>query len=402
MAKSITASDVSTAALRILQRGETPTIERVRNELGGGSNTTIHRYLNDWRKDYGERLKASSGAQIPSTFPQELYGPFQLLWETAVNEATTRFGAAKEGYESALALKDKQINEQLEELANLKSINEEQNLEIKAFQETISNLQVQLVESHSEIKTKQIVNDNLESELRKAQHNIEVLKRTHAQELASAQACYQKAIDEAHERLVGVQNHMLLQISEARDETNRYKSEAEREKTQLQRLFDQALTRADAAIQALQAEKTLLLEKNTQLHNALHELRSSEVRLNKTIQESSGKIQHFETQNQALTERLENLIKEEAKASEIINTIMNICVSDYSDIYFRHSRKPEIIEVRVGDQMKEIGVDRSKTESEKLTSLIASLFDFFRKLKPLLDKPRSQTRKLRDKPRKQH
>jgi hypothetical protein len=84
-----------------------------------------------------------------------------------------------------------------------------------------------LNDARFEIQTKEILNVNLESELQKAQHNVEALNEAHSKELASAQERYQKAIDEMHARFEGVQKHMLLQISEARDEAKRYKLQTE-------------------------------------------------------------------------------------------------------------------------------------------------------------------------------
>lgn len=126
-------------------------------------------------------------------------------------------------------MKDKLINEQSAELSNLQKLTKK-SLEIKAFERVISNLQVQLNDARFEIQTKEILNVNLESELQKAQHNIEALNEAHSKELASAQERYQNAIDDMHARFEGVQKHMQLQISEARDEAKRYKLQTEQKK----------------------------------------------------------------------------------------------------------------------------------------------------------------------------
>lgn len=45
MARGITEEDVHKAADAIVGRGERPTIERIRAELGRGSPNTVNRYL---------------------------------------------------------------------------------------------------------------------------------------------------------------------------------------------------------------------------------------------------------------------------------------------------------------------------------------------------------------------
>ncbi len=48
MARGISEQDVFEAADKLLARGERPTIERVRMELGRGSPNTVNRLLDGW------------------------------------------------------------------------------------------------------------------------------------------------------------------------------------------------------------------------------------------------------------------------------------------------------------------------------------------------------------------
>lgn len=52
----VTYEEIVNVAERVLQEGETPTIERIRIKLGRGSNTTISKYLSQWKQ---LRFKAS-------------------------------------------------------------------------------------------------------------------------------------------------------------------------------------------------------------------------------------------------------------------------------------------------------------------------------------------------------
>ncbi|NNM59701.1 MAG: hypothetical protein HKM04_07785 [Legionellales bacterium] len=46
----VTYEEIVNVAERVLQEGETPTIERIRIKLGRGSNTTISKYLGQWKQ----------------------------------------------------------------------------------------------------------------------------------------------------------------------------------------------------------------------------------------------------------------------------------------------------------------------------------------------------------------
>lgn len=53
----VTYEEITTVAESIVQAGDTPTIERIRIKLGRGSNTTISKYLGQWKQ---KRLQASN------------------------------------------------------------------------------------------------------------------------------------------------------------------------------------------------------------------------------------------------------------------------------------------------------------------------------------------------------
>ena len=56
MARGITEEEVHQAADAIVARGERPTIERIRAELGRGSPNTVNRHLDAWWAQLSKRL----------------------------------------------------------------------------------------------------------------------------------------------------------------------------------------------------------------------------------------------------------------------------------------------------------------------------------------------------------
>lgn len=80
--RGISYEDVAQAADELRSQGEIPTIERIRNLLGGtGSNTTISKYLNEWRH-YAIGANVSSPSDPVQTAVQRVWQ--QLREETDV------------------------------------------------------------------------------------------------------------------------------------------------------------------------------------------------------------------------------------------------------------------------------------------------------------------------------
>ena len=65
MARGITEEDVHQAADAIVSRGERPTIERIRAELGRGSPNTVNRHIDGWWATLPKRLEPQ-GDGVPS------------------------------------------------------------------------------------------------------------------------------------------------------------------------------------------------------------------------------------------------------------------------------------------------------------------------------------------------
>jgi len=69
------------AADRILRSGRRPTVEGVRELLGGGSPNSVTAYLNDWYRELGGRLVAAENPL--GGFPPEAVSMMTELWRLA-------------------------------------------------------------------------------------------------------------------------------------------------------------------------------------------------------------------------------------------------------------------------------------------------------------------------------
>lgn len=90
MAVGVPENDVFTAADAVLARGERPTVERVRLELGRGSPARVGGLLDIWWARLAERLNGET--RLP-TLPGEVSQAFVAVWQQAIHLAQ---GAAEQ------------------------------------------------------------------------------------------------------------------------------------------------------------------------------------------------------------------------------------------------------------------------------------------------------------------
>ena len=103
MRYGLTQHQVDEVADRLLFAGERPRVERVRQELGTGSMTTVSRLLDVWWAALGPRLQAQrSKMELPDA-PPAVAALATQLWEQALGSATEHAQAALAVERDALA-----------------------------------------------------------------------------------------------------------------------------------------------------------------------------------------------------------------------------------------------------------------------------------------------------------
>ncbi|WGK93349.1 DNA-binding protein [Pseudomonas migulae] len=111
MAVGVPENDVFAAADAVLARGERPTVERVRLELGRGSPARVGALLDQWWEQLAGRLRGET--RLPG-LPVEMAQAFMAIWQQAITLAQ---GVA----EQALAGQRQVLNEEREALGALEA-----------------------------------------------------------------------------------------------------------------------------------------------------------------------------------------------------------------------------------------------------------------------------------------
>ena len=86
---------VKQIALSLLTQGIAPSIQKIREVLGTGSNTTIAGHLKNWREEYANK----EIHQLPANMPKELISALEVLWQTAMEHAQNQLAEYKKSLE---------------------------------------------------------------------------------------------------------------------------------------------------------------------------------------------------------------------------------------------------------------------------------------------------------------
>lgn len=87
---------VKQAAIKLLSQGDAPSVQKIRDLLGTGSNTTIAEHLKTWREEHAKKTVH----YLPDGMPKELINTFEVLWQTAMEQAQNQLAAYKNLLES--------------------------------------------------------------------------------------------------------------------------------------------------------------------------------------------------------------------------------------------------------------------------------------------------------------
>ncbi len=70
-----------------MSQGIAPSVQKIREVLGTGSNTTIAEHLKSWREEYTKKTIH----YLPPTMPKELISTLEVLWQEAMAQAENQF-----------------------------------------------------------------------------------------------------------------------------------------------------------------------------------------------------------------------------------------------------------------------------------------------------------------------
>lgn len=217
MPRGITEQDVFEAADALLTRGERPTIERVRQELGSGSPNTINPHLDAWWIALGKRVGGVQGGGLPPAVLQAATKFYQDLKGQALAESANV--VAEQQRMAQEARRDAEASQALftAEKAGLQSTIEALRGELARISESAQGLSRQLAQQHVELT-------NAQHQAQEAQLQLKTAQDEHGRAAAAARM----ELERVREQGQANQGRWLREIDHLREDGKRIRTESDR------------------------------------------------------------------------------------------------------------------------------------------------------------------------------
>jgi hypothetical protein len=232
--------DIQKAAATLLQRGVNPSIQRIRELLGTGSNSTIGQYLKRWQQ---EQLDNSLSTPPPAV-PEVVTVTLEQCWKVALEQAQAHFQEQREQADRAVKIAEQARDEARLERDQFHREAAERRQDLTELQKIAKELQEQLL---VEKERRRIAEETIavsENRTTQAIHALEQIRDEAACHAAQFEAMLQQVKENAESRLAEAQQQ--LHYERQRNETN---------EARLMKINEQNRTEYDAEKQTFMAAK---------------------------------------------------------------------------------------------------------------------------------------------------
>ncbi len=249
--------EVSKVASALLSQGMHPSVQRVRNELGTGSNTTIDRHLKNWQETFTQDKQTV----LPETLPEELLIPIESFWQTAMTRAEENYQAFKQD-----------LLKQAEESASAKAT---ALLQLKEKEAACLNLEAQLNRTQAENDALKASFQHLEGEFKASQTHAAEIKEQADQSIQLAKSNvvdYQRQVEALESTLTAQKDSEAKRVAELdariQDERQRGEDAESRLLVEIDSLR-QNVKQKDKVIATLEKESKVYAQQIHELRTAL-------------------------------------------------------------------------------------------------------------------------------------
>lgn len=192
-----TQEQVFEVADRLAASGQEVTATVLRDELGGGSLTTIYKHLDAWT------ASKKTAPPVIMEQPESVKAAFAAIWQAVTNEAAKEIGAIRQKADAEVKMATKLRDEAVNAIAQLEAEAEADAAKIEALERRIAEQQSALndaaveaaaLRAGSEQMTQQIEAQTAELERVHADH--EAARQAHAAELARVNTDFARQLGE--------------------------------------------------------------------------------------------------------------------------------------------------------------------------------------------------------------
>jgi chromosome segregation ATPase len=241
MARSgIRYEEVQAAAETLLARGLNPTIQRVRELLGTGSNTTISEHLKHWQ----QQLAAAPKVILPPAIPEAVAAALDAFWKIAVQHAEAAFEEHRVAAAQAIAAADQARDVAIAEQQRAQSTASNLRRELESTQAAIRDLADRLL-------VEQERRAAAETAIQAAEQRIQAAADTVAQIRAETTA----RVEQLETSLQQLRSDTDRQLAEAQHRFEAERQRGEASEARLMAMLDQLRAEQKAERQAFTAER---------------------------------------------------------------------------------------------------------------------------------------------------
>lgn len=251
MARSgVTYHDVQRAIDELLARGESPSVQKVRERLGTGSFTTISDHLREWR----QRRAQNRDVPPPRGMPAALQELAEGLWHQAQE-------SAKESLAHYREEADRRVEEAREKADEARRIAEDAQQREAALaqhlagtEQRLESLSAELARRQAELETREQNETRLTSRLAElesllARHREESqrLAEEHRQALEAAEASHRERLTREEQRHESAESRLMALLDQARQERQALEKATAGREAQLEKRLGRLETRLQEA-----------------------------------------------------------------------------------------------------------------------------------------------------------
>lgn len=317
----VTFDDVAQAATKLLSIGESPSVLKIREILGTGSNSTIAEHLKVWRQQKSEQRTVA----LPEGIPKALLPPLETLWHIANEQADSRFAFYREQtdgkMEQLITERDTWYaqHRQTETIAadlQQQLSNAEQRIENYIQQQKDRQAQIQALETDKQSLASEC--SNLEQQLFQSQKDHDAREASLRDQYTQNQTQWQTtlnelklALDQNHERAEATEVRWLRVVDQARDEIKALKKQ-----------HAKTLDEKDAAYQRLQKQLQRAASDLLSAHSELAKAQSISTLQQKHIDSQDAELKRIREEMQYLRQQARKKSQKEERLNRHKNPLL--------------------------------------------------------------------------------
>ncbi len=201
--KLVTQEIVNQVANQLLSEGTEPSSNNIQKRIGGGSFTTVKRYLDIWRQQ--KTMPEIIASDLPPDIEAKGFEWLQSIWQIALAQAQKEFNASRNEASAEINAAKIELSEAMNEIARLELNEIEQSNAIEQLQNEHHHMELALTEANANNKHQ----EGLIQELKKILQET----RTLYDKMVSETATIKGELSEAVSDLTRLQTNQAEQTS---------------------------------------------------------------------------------------------------------------------------------------------------------------------------------------------